>query len=65
MKTIPLISLGVLCDDRCTTRLDTQYVYVQKNVQEIIKGTRNKQNGIWEVFLETQQSEAMANDIMI
>ena len=56
MKTSPLISLGVLCDDRCTITLDKQEMLVQENGQEIIKGTRNKQNGIWEVPLETQKS---------
>ena len=58
-KTDPLISLGVLCDDRCTTTLDKKYISVQKNRQDIIKGTINKQTGMWDVPLETQQSEAV------
>ena len=37
---------------------------VHNNGQEIIKGTRNKQTGMWEVTLETQQSETMVNNIM-
>ena len=42
MKTSPLISSGVLCDDGCTITLEKQYMSVQNNGQEIIKGTRNK-----------------------
>ena len=34
---------------------------VQKNGQEIIKGTRNKKTGLWEVPLDTQQSEYVTN----
>ena len=55
MKTAPLILLEVLCYDGWTITLDKQDISVQKNVQEIIKSTRNKQSGMWEVFLETQQ----------
>ena len=36
----------------------------QNNGQEIIKGTRNKQTGMWEVTLETQQSETVVKDIL-
>ena len=46
MKTAPLISLVVLFYDGCTITLDKQDMSVQKNGQEIIKGTRNKKNGI-------------------
>ena len=61
MKASSLISLGVLCDDRCTTTLDKKYIPVQKNIQDTIKGTINKQTGMWEVPLETQQSAAVEN----
>ena len=64
MKTAPLISLVVLCDDRCTITLDNQDMSVQNNVQELIKGTKNKQTVMWEVPLEIQQSEAVVNNIM-
>ena len=63
MKTAPVISLGVLCDNGCTITLYKRYISVPKSGQEIIKGTKKKQIGIWEVPLETQQSEAVANKI--
>ena len=37
---------------------------VQKNGQQIIKVTRNKQTGMWEIPLETQQSKVVVNEIM-
>ena len=56
MQTAPLISLEVLCDDGCTITLDKQEMSIQKNGEEIIKGTRNKKTVMWEVPLGTQQS---------
>ena len=47
IKTAPLISLGVLCDDRFTITLDKQEMSGQKNEQEIIKGARNKKTVMW------------------
>ena len=64
MKTSPVISLGVLCDDGFTITLYKKYTPVQNNGQEIIKGTRNKKTGTCEVILETQQSEAVENKIL-
>ena len=64
MKIAPLISVGVLCDDGCTIKLDKQEMSVQKNRKEIIKVTRNKKSGMWEVPLETQQPAALINNIM-
>ena len=61
----PLISLGLLCDDGCTIKLDKKEISVQNNVQEITKGTRNKKTGMWEVTLETQQLKAVINNILV
>ena len=64
MKTAALILAGVLCDDGCIITLDKQYMSVHKNVQEIIKGTRNNKTGVWEVPLETQQLAAEINSVL-
>ena len=37
---------------------------IQKNREEIIKGTRNKKIGMWEVPLGPQQSKNVVNNIM-
>ena len=55
IQTAPLISLGVLCDYGCTITLDKQEMSIHNNGEKIIKGTRNKKTGIWEVPLGTQQ----------
>ena len=64
MKTARLISFGVLCDDGCTITLENQETPVQKNGQQIIKCTRNKKTGVWEVTLETKQSEIVENNML-
>ena len=64
MKTATLISLGLFCGDGCTVTLDKQDISVHKNVQEIIKVTRNKKTGMWEVPLENQQPAAVINKIL-
>ena len=37
---------------------------IQKNGKEIIKVTRKKKTGIWEVPLGTQQSENVVNNVL-
>ena len=64
IQTASLTSLGVLCDDGCTITLDKQEMPIQKNGEEIIKGTRNKKTGMWEVPLVTQQSDNVVHNIM-
>ena len=64
MKTETLISLGVFYDDECTIKLDKQEMSVQNNGQQILKFTRNKKTGIWEVTLITQQSKPVVNNIL-
>ena len=64
MKTSWLISLGVLFEYGYTITLDKQDMSAQKNGQEIRKGTRNKQTGMWEVPLEIKQLSDVANNIM-
>ena len=65
MNTVPLTSLGVLCDDGCTITLDKQDMSVQNNGKEIIKCTRNKKTGMWEVPLVTQQPASVINNIIL
>ena len=52
------------CDYGCTITLDKQETSVQKNGHEIIKGTRNKKNGMLEVPLEIQKPAAVINNLM-
>ena len=43
---------------------DQQETSVHKKVQQMIKGTRNKQTVTWEVSLDTQQSNIVVNNIL-
>ena len=56
--------MGVLCNDGCTITLEKIEMSIQKNGEEIIKGTINKKTGMWEVPLGTQKSENVANNIL-
>ena len=47
IKTSALMLRGVLFDDGCNIPLEKQDISVKKNGQEIMKGTRNKQTGMW------------------
>ena len=64
MQTAPLVSLGVLCDDVCTTTLYKQAMSINNNGEKIIKGTRNKKTGIWEVPMGPKQPENVVNNIL-
>ena len=56
--------MGVLCNDGCTITLEKIEMSIQKNGEEIIKGTINKKTGMWEVPLGPQQSENVVNNIL-
>ena len=64
IQTAALISLVVLCDYGCTITIDKQEMSIQNNQEEIIKGTRNKNTGMWEVPLGPQQSKNVVNNIL-
>ena len=53
----PLVSLGQLCDDDCEIWLNKSEIRVYKNKEEILRGPRNKFNGMWEFPMDngTQQ----------
>ena len=56
--------LGEICDDGCTITLEQQNTAVQNNIQKKLRGTRNKQTGMWEVTLLTKQSKPTVNNIL-
>ena len=55
---------GSLCDYGCTIKLYKIEMSIQKNGEEIIKGTINKKTGMWGVPLGPQQSENLVNNIL-
>ena len=49
IKSANLISLGQLCDDGCTITLNRENMKVTKNNTTILKGIRNRKDGLWDI----------------
>ena len=54
IKTSSLISLGKLADDGCTIILDKTKIKVLKNNNNILQGTRNQTDGLWDIPIPQQ-----------
>ena len=50
-----LISLGQLCDDDCTVTLRKNDMQVFRKDKLILEGSRNHNNGMWEIQLDNKQ----------
>ena len=48
LESSSLISLGQLCDDDCKVELDKKNLNVFKKENLIMKGHRNKSDGLWD-----------------
>ena len=53
LKSSSLISLGQLCDDGYKIELDKKHLLVKKNNQNILKGYRNHEDGLWDMPINT------------
>ena len=49
LSTGSLISIGHLCDNDCTAIFSKYHVHIIKDGSLIIKGPRNKSNGLWTI----------------
>ena len=49
LKSSSLISLGQLCDDDCKIYANKQHLMVMKDSKLILKGQRNKHDGLWDI----------------
>ena len=52
LQSASLVSLGQLCDDNCNIILDKNTIQVFKDNTLIITGTRNPQDGLWDIPLQ-------------
>ena len=52
LKSASLISIGQLCDDGCTAVLDKKDLTVVKKETVILRGKRNKLDGLWDIPIE-------------
>ena len=55
LKSANLISIGQLCDDGCMVVFHKDLVLVAKHNNLVLKGTRNHNNGMWEIPLPLQE----------
>ena len=53
LKSASLLSMGQLCDDDCIVTLDKSKMTVEKNNKIILEGTRNINDGLWDIQLDT------------
>ena len=51
LKSASLVSLGQLCDNKCKVLLDANDLYVVKDNKLVLKGDRNKCDGLWDIPL--------------
>ena len=51
LHSASLISLVQLCDDECVAILDKNEVNILKGKTLIVKGHRNKTNGLWDILI--------------
>ena len=49
LRSSSLLSLGQLCDDDCDILLNKKKMYVIKDKELILQGTRNKLDGLWDI----------------
>ena len=49
LQTSSSISVGQLCDDKCKVLLDENCILVYKNNEIILTGSRNKNDGLWDI----------------
>jgi len=49
LKSASLLSLGQLCDDGCDVLLHKNNLYAMKDKEIILKGFRNKTDGLWDI----------------
>ena len=49
LKSSNLISIGQLCDDGCSIILNKSKLLAFKNNKIILKGTRNRNDGLWDI----------------
>ena len=49
LKNASLLSIGQLCDDDCLAIFHKYFLWILKDQQIVLQGTRNKRDGLWDV----------------
>ena len=64
LKNSSLLPIGQLCDDNCNVTLDKEKMLVYKNNKVILKGYRNKLDGLWDVKVPRNITEQKINALV-
>ena len=56
LKVVSLLSIYQLCDNECTTYFNKKYVYIIKNKNTILQGSRDTSNGIWKILVPIKKN---------
>jgi hypothetical protein len=56
--SIPLLSIGKLCDAGCKATFNKHEVRILKNNQELFKGQRDQQTGLWRIPITNPTSRS-------
>ncbi len=51
------MSIGQLCDDNCWAILDKRFLHVYKAARLLLKGYRNKTDGLWDIHIPSSPKE--------
>ena len=63
LKSSLLISLGQLCDNDCHIHLNKEEMKVYKKEDLIMKGVRNKRDGLWDIPIQNKNCNHSASPI--
>ena len=64
LHSASLLSVGQLCDDDCQVTFDKKHMNVYKDNKNILTGTQNKNDGLWDVQLPQSAPLPQANVII-
>ena len=64
LKSASLLSMGQLCDDGCEITLTNKNIKVNKNDKTILKGYRNRHDGLWDIPIHKDDKNYKINVII-
>ena len=65
LNSTSLISIGQLCDDNCTAIFNKDNLKITKNNRTILKGYRNRNDGLWDIpLMPKHQNSVQINAII-
>ena len=57
LNNVSLSLLGQLCNNNCVAVLDKHFLNVYKQGKQILKGSRNWTDGLWDVYVQNNHEK--------